>query len=447
MRSRNVIALCAALLIPLSACSSAGGGGKSGTSAASPASAVAAAAKPGPDNNWSTGGLTVNASSLKCATPAPDPHRGITATSIKIGGLGYLTSPTGSSMAGSDVGAKVRFQRANDEGGVYGRKIDFIGMLDDGADPARNGEQAKVLAERDQVFAVAPLMSSYPNYLDTFCKQVVPFFGWGFNTGFCGNTLGFGITGCQLSTASFTNGGMGAAASQLFGGGIQGKTIAIVGEDNASAQLGVQRFVSAYKAAGMKVVYQSNNISSSQGITDPTPLVQAIMKVNPDLVLHVESTANAIKLTGALNAAGYKGAQENAVGYDPRLTKLPALNGSYTVLQWAPAESDVAAVKQLVADFQKYAPGQLLSLPAMAGYWSAAMLLNGLKATGKDLTVGSFLNTLNSGTWKNYVPGALPETQWPFNHTYPAPCFSIAQLKAGKYQAVGKLACGGLVAG
>nr|MDT0666146.1 ABC transporter substrate-binding protein [Micromonospora sp. DSM 115978] len=100
-------------------------------------------------------------------------------------------------MAGADVGADVRFQRANDDGGVNGRQINFIGVEDDGQDPARNVQLAQSLVEQDQVFAIAPLISAFPNYLDILCEGVVPFFGWGTNTGYCGNAIGFGFTGCS----------------------------------------------------------------------------------------------------------------------------------------------------------------------------------------------------------------------------------------------------------
>src|SRR5262245_28332653 len=86
---------------------------------------------PGPSTGWSADGVTVDAASLECAGPAADPARGVTDTEIKVGGLVNLTSPNGSTMAGADVGAQVRFDRANDEGGVHGRTIDYVGTFDD----------------------------------------------------------------------------------------------------------------------------------------------------------------------------------------------------------------------------------------------------------------------------------------------------------------------------
>src|SRR5262249_21880129 len=56
---------------------------------------------------------------------------GATATSIKVAGLGDAAL-----YGGADVGARARFQRANDGGGVNGRTIDYLGSSDDGGDPA-----------------------------------------------------------------------------------------------------------------------------------------------------------------------------------------------------------------------------------------------------------------------------------------------------------------------
>src|SRR5262245_5903567 len=133
---------------------------KDDTPAASTPTISVADIKAGPATGWSDGGFKPDLAALKCDQTASDPHRGVTDTEITIGGLAYLTSPSGASMTGSDAGAKARFDRANDEGGINGRKINYVGTLDDGNDPARNSAQAKVLVDQKKIFAAVPLMTS-----------------------------------------------------------------------------------------------------------------------------------------------------------------------------------------------------------------------------------------------------------------------------------------------
>ena len=98
---------------------------------------------------------------------------GVTATSIKVAGLGdsFL-------YGGADIGAKARFQRANDAGGVHGRTIDYAGFTDDGGDPTAGTTAATKLVQQDQVFAVVPAVTPAFAAGTFLAQQKVPYFGW-----------------------------------------------------------------------------------------------------------------------------------------------------------------------------------------------------------------------------------------------------------------------------
>ncbi|MDT3446058.1 MULTISPECIES: hypothetical protein [unclassified Pseudofrankia] len=89
-------------------------------------------------------------------------------------------------------------------------------------------------------------------------------------------------------------------------------------------------------------------------------------------------------------------------------------------------------------------PNQVLSLPALAGYWSADLFLSVLEKTGRDLTVDSFLESANSG-FTHSVEGALPATQWPINHVVNVPCAALVGLKDKKYVETVKASCSSLI--
>ncbi len=429
---RTALVLSIVSLVGIAGCGG-GGGVDGGSGGAGVVSADPAFSKEGPDHGWSQTNVTLDPKTLACQGAAPNPNRGVTDTSIKIGGLASLTSPAGAVFGDIDAGAKARFARANAEGGVAGRQIDFVGVRDDGSDAARDGQQASVLVQQEQVFAVAPVAVSAPNFLDTFCKQVVPFVGWGTNTAFCGNAIGFGITGCQTPAPKAqrtVSTGPPIAVAKLLPAGAA-KTIAVVGNDVEAARQGNITIGQGFESAGFKVVYQKSPVPLS-GLTDPTPIVSAIMTADggkpPAAVFTVLQFADSVKMVSALKAAGYKGILITPI-YDPRLAGVAELDDTYAIVGWQPGIStDVPAIAQMVKDLAAYAPGVALSTPVMAGYWSADLVISALRKVGRNLTVDSFLKVLNDN-FTNYVPGALPETRWPLNHIAPSPCGTLAHLK------------------
>src|SRR3978361_582566 len=93
------------------------------------------------------------------ATPA-QAHKhygpGVTDTEIKIGTTTPYSGPASAYSAGA-VSATAYFTMINEQGGVNGRKINFI-SLDDAYSPPQTGAQARGLAESDEVlFLVNPV--------------------------------------------------------------------------------------------------------------------------------------------------------------------------------------------------------------------------------------------------------------------------------------------------
>ena len=85
------------------------------------------------------------------ATTNADP--GVTDTEIKIGSTNPYSGPA--SAYGTIGRAETAyFKMINDEGGVNGRKINFI-SLDDGYSPPRTVEQVRKLVEEDKVLFLA----------------------------------------------------------------------------------------------------------------------------------------------------------------------------------------------------------------------------------------------------------------------------------------------------
>jgi branched-chain amino acid transport system substrate-binding protein len=86
---------------------------------------------------------------------------GVTATEIKIGNTNPYSGPASAyGTIGKVIGAY--FKKVNDEGGVNGRKINYI-TYDDGYSPPKTVEMVRKLVEQDQVAALFQTLGTPPN--------------------------------------------------------------------------------------------------------------------------------------------------------------------------------------------------------------------------------------------------------------------------------------------
>jgi branched-chain amino acid transport system substrate-binding protein len=106
--------------------------------------------------------------------PALAQAPGVTATEIKIGNTNPYSGPLSAyGTIGKSIAAY--FQKVNEEGGVNGRRINFV-TLDDGYSPPKTLEMTRQLVEREQVLLIfqplgTPTNSAIWKYLN---DQKVP---------------------------------------------------------------------------------------------------------------------------------------------------------------------------------------------------------------------------------------------------------------------------------
>ena len=78
---------------------------------------------------------------------------GVTDSEIKIGGILDLSGPIAFMGKAVSDGSKLYFQYINDQGGIHGRKINYL-VEDDGYQAPRAVQAAKKLTTRDNVFCI-----------------------------------------------------------------------------------------------------------------------------------------------------------------------------------------------------------------------------------------------------------------------------------------------------
>lgn len=376
------------------------------------------------------------------AAEPSEPTPGVTATSIKVAGLGTMTSPRQSTYVGMDVGAKVVFDKVNAAGGIAGRQIDFIGMFDDNDNNETNAEQARKLVQQEKVFAVAPVISNFFAGAEFLQRANTPYFGWGFHEAFCNTEQGFGFSGCLVAKGDdIKNTGWPSLMLELFP---DLKRAAFIAEDTDSGRNAIPQYVRGAPDIGLEVVYAETSLPFGGG-PDLTPYVQAIMAAKPDIVFMTLAAAAAIQLAGRLKAAGYDGVISAPTTYDPRIAAsaqvAQALDGVYNNVGFDNFQSTSKGITTMLADVAEYAPADtLVTQPLASGYFSALLLVRILEEVGEDLTYERFYEVANGGfTYDG--DGAIGEITYPEAHEIAPQCGSIAQLKDGKYVSSLKLTC------
>ncbi|MFF5259327.1 ABC transporter substrate-binding protein [Actinomadura viridis] len=390
--------------------------------------------------------LTACATSNESAAGADAP--GVTEDSIKIGGVLTETSATGYSTGGAELGAKARFDRANAEGGVHGRKIEFLGAEDDGMIPDKGAAAARKLVQKEKVFALVPVSAPQFGGAEFLEQQKVPWVGWATGPFWCGKQSAFGFNGCLAPKP-----GQGTqtwwgnqVAAQLGGAG--GKKVWVQATDSTASKYAIQTMSKSFTAAGFALAGTSAALPAQAPPQDWSPYVNKIMKSAggrpPEVVVSVMAGGKFNSgLYAALKKAGYRGLITDATSYDPKVLSDPqtlqALEGVYSAPQFEPFESTAPEIERMRADLAKAGGANVVPDQHMAtGYWSADVFLKMLEKAGKDLTRDAFFKAVQNFTYENKGFGRI---RFPSGKTESNGCGALVKLDGGKFTIAKNLKC------
>ena len=376
-------------------------------------------------------------------TASPSVVRGVTPTTIKVGGLGSSLL-----FGGADIGAKARFQRANTEGGVFGRTFDYVGFRDDQGVAATNQQVATGLVSTDQVFAVVPVVTTDLGAAKSLVDQKVPYVGWAISSNFCGNQYGYSFTGCLFPPGRrVTSNAWGTHVRKAIGAQVASPTAVILVENTPSGQDMLPSLTSGVESAGLHVVSAQPSLPVPP-VDDYGPLATGVLTANagapPDAVFAIGSSSNLVLLQRALRVGGFAGIFTDTDEYDPELTTSAI--GTSVELPTAPVESAWTnpAMLRLAADVQAVAPGVRIDQSIFAGYYAADLFVAAVKRAGKNLTVERFQQMANDKfTYK--VAGTVGPTTFPAAHNAPTPCGSLVRSDGIAYRVIVPYSCGKVV--
>ncbi|GAA2303217.1 ABC transporter substrate-binding protein [Streptomyces kunmingensis] len=366
---------------------------------------------------------------------------------VRVGGIVSMTTASGYSKKDTDLGAKARFARANAEGGVNGRKIDYLGAEDDGQDPAKNLAAARKLVQQDKVFAIAPMSSVTFSGADFLQKQRVPTFGWGTLPAFCGPAYLYGFGGCMVPMPGGTISQTWPEGLKNVTGGARGRSVAILANDNDAGTFAIRTYKQSFASAGYRVTYAKASVPATSVPSDWSAYTKELLRSDrgkaPDVVVSVMQTPYNIGLFTAVKRTGFKGVLTDPTDYDPGLlaksATKQALDGVHVLLSFQPFESSTAAMKQFKADIRKAADEDVpLSMHMMTGYMGADLFLAIAEKAGKDLDLDSFQKAAAGFSDTGTMVG---DRELPRGQRESFGCGALVQLKGGAYRVSSPFRC------
>jgi branched-chain amino acid transport system substrate-binding protein len=205
--------------------------------------------------------------------PGTGKTRGITDTSVKFGCVIQA-----SAYDGAEEAFKARFERANAEGGVHGRKIEMLACEDDAVSESTNLQLVRRQVLQEEVFGMLTVtaQTAVPS-TDFMTENEVPYFGWALNPGFCGHRWGFGLNGCliggflpDLVPHAVDQGNISLAIIKAAGLEAKDVRFAAQSADDPTSAAGAALYQAAFENAGATVVYNEHNMPLQTSDYTPT---------------------------------------------------------------------------------------------------------------------------------------------------------------------------------
>lgn len=371
---------------------------------------------------------------------------GASDTEIKIGNINPYSGPASAyGQIGKTIAAY--FKKVNAEGGVNGRKIDFI-SYDDGYSPPKTVEQARKLVESDQVLLIFQSLGTAPNaairkYMNIkkvpqlFVATGATMFGdpkhYPWTMGWQPNYQSEGIIYGRWLTANmpdakigvmYQNDDFGKDVLKGLKTGLGDKASMVVAEESyETSEPTIDSHIVNLKASGANVFIN---------IATPKFAAQAIRKVKDigwdctQILANVSVSVGSVLKPAGLDAS--KGIISTAYLKDAQDP------------QWA----DDQGLKDWSAFMDKYFPeGDKTSSFTTYGYTAAQALVSVLKAAGDDLTRANVMKqaaSMKDVSLPLFLPGMAMNTS--ATDYFPIEQMQLMKFDGTRWENFGKLISG-----
>jgi branched-chain amino acid transport system substrate-binding protein len=413
---------------------------KSATASAGSAASGSSSAGAGPTGSSSAPEATSSAAPVlpsapggsDGAAPANGNRTGVTDDTIKIGCATARSGPVGGVGRQWKQGMEAYFKMINDQGGIHGRKIEFIGE-DSGFDPARGLAGTKKLVEVDKVFALCD-----PDYAGEFLiapyadKNQIPMAALGLWEGVRTSKWVFGST---PSGKNQTRVPIRWAIQER-----KAKSIGVIYLDNEWGKTGLEGAQEAAKAYG-------GEITVTRGVTpgsnDLQSVVLAMRAANPDFILQITDPVPCLKAwtaaqqqqykppKGWLGTTCYLEAVADFLGdWGDGFLGLAAVTGPY-------ARATNPEVDRAMTTIKKYYPDWEPFVYSLMDWATAQIMVEALQRAGRDLTREGFRDAWEGlkGFSGGLQPPDEPVNYSPTNHAAHTASI-VVEIKKKKWEPV-----------
>ncbi len=314
--------------------------------------------------------------------------RGVTDTEIVLGNHTDLSGPIAIWGVGATNGARLRFDRANDEGGIHGRKIRFI-VEDTQYQVPQSIRAVNKLINRDEIFAmVLGLGTPMNNALMTqqFESNVPNLFP---------------ISGARsmvepLHPMKFTQRGIYydemRAAVKYFVEEKGKKAVCAIYHDTDYGQEILEGVEDQLESMGLTMAGVSAHKPTE---SEFTAAILRLRKADCDLVLMGTVHRDTILILETARKMGWEGVAwvGNNAAYGQVIADQESGEGYYAFVHIAKLYADDEMTPEVRTWWDEYIARYDVEpdLPAMEGYRAADLTVTALEAAGRELTVESLL--------------------------------------------------------
>lgn len=372
---------------------------------------------------WS---LTLTLLVVLLAGPPVFAEPGVSDTALKIGGSVGTSGAIAYWGEGIKQGVNSYVNALNEQGGINGRKVEFI-MYDDGYEPARTVANTRRLLDRDQVFALVGHLGTPTTMavLPMVIKEKVPLFPTSFSRSWSYPLKRY----LFLVPTSYYH--QNRLLSEHIVGTLKKDKVAVVYQND---DFGLEQY------NGVRDGLNKHGLSAvavetfPRGAVDVGPQVANLRKANPDVVVLGAEAVMGARLAQEMHKVGWK---VQLLGTDllasDKYLELagPAAEGTIVTRVYPPATAAAPAVARYRELLKKSFPEAKPDLTSLHGYTVMMVVAEGLKRAGRDLTREKFIEAMES--IKDFDTGIIGKMTFGAGDHQGGTSGYISQVRGGKF--------------
>ena len=366
------------------------------------------------------------AAALLPARPwAADP--GNTSDKLTLGSFLPLQSGLAAGASQMKEGTDAYFKYINDQGGVHGRKIEWI-VDNDSYNPQQTAAVVKKLVDRDGVFALVSTLGTVTNLavLPFLAQRGVPIINPAGGHLLLNKPKDKNVFGILPLSSE-----IGESMTQFALAKLKAKQVAIFFQNDQFGKDQRDGAVEYLKSRGLQPVGEASYVPSD---VDVSAQAVALRQGNPDAVILGVIPKHGALFMKEMQRLGWK---SNVIGHntmaDPVVLDLAGadvLEGVNVNLMTAVDTMDKPAVKKANEILAKYYPNTKPGYYPYLGMAGAMIVVEAANRAGTDLTRAGLISALES--LGRFETGLVPPLDWSTTYHGGPHTFGYAVWKGGK---------------